>query len=99
MTEDIVFEIIAGICIFSVTTILPLCIYYMKRTERMLTQNPQPTLPVPDIIARLQRMETGMESMSAEIERIGEGQRFTTRLLSEREPRQLETADAKNRSA
>ena len=99
MSEDIVFEMVVGICILAVTTVLPLCIIYMKRTERMKTRDPQPSLPVPDIIARLERMETGMESMAAEIERIGEGQRFTTRLLSERDPRQLETAAAKNRSA
>lgn len=99
MSEDIVFEIIVGVCALAVTTILPICITYMRRTERMSMQNVQPSLPVPDIIARLERMETGMESMSAEIERIGEGQRFTTRLLSERDPRQLETAAAKNRSA
>jgi len=98
MSEDIIFEIITGICILSVTTILPLCITYMRRTERMKAQNPQASLPIPDIISRLERMETGMEAMSAEIERIGEGQRFTTRLLSEREPRLLETAAAKNGS-
>lgn len=32
---------------------------------------------------RLQRLETGMEAMAIEIERISEGQRFVTRLLSE----------------
>lgn len=87
MIDDIVFGIIAGVCILSVTTVLPLCIYYMRRTERMKAQSSQPSLPVPEIIARLERMEVGMESMSAEIERIGEGQRFTTRLLSEASPR------------
>ncbi len=33
---------------------------------------------------RLQRMEQGIDAMAVEIERISEGQRFTTRLLSER---------------
>ena len=99
MSEDIALAMVVGICVLSVTTVLPLCIAYMRRTERMKAQNPQSPLPVPDIIARLERMETGMESMAAEIERIGEGQRFTTRLLSERDPRLLESAAAKNRSA
>lgn len=98
MSEDIVVVLVVGICIVSVTTILPLCIAYMKRTERLKAQGAPPSLPVPDIIARLERMETGMESMAAEIERIGEGQRFTTRLLSEHDPRLLESATAKNRS-
>jgi hypothetical protein len=33
---------------------------------------------------RFQRMEQAIEAISIEVERIGEGQRFTTRLLSER---------------
>jgi hypothetical protein len=33
---------------------------------------------------RLARMENAMDAMSLEVERISEGQRFTTRLLSER---------------
>ncbi|HEX6627740.1 MAG TPA: hypothetical protein VF105_07290 [Gemmatimonadaceae bacterium] len=39
---------------------------------------------------RLQRLETGMEAMAIEIERISEGQRFVTKLLSE--SRQPESA-------
>jgi len=99
MSEHIAIAMVVGICIVSVTTVLPLCIAYMRRTDRMKAQEAQPMVPVPDIIARLERMETGMESMAAEIERIGEGQRFTTRLLSERDPRLLETAAVKNRGA
>ena len=33
---------------------------------------------------RLSRIEQAVEAMSVEVERISEGQRFTTRLLSER---------------
>lgn len=38
----------------------------------------------PELIARLARVEQIVESTSIEIERISEGQRFTTRLLSEK---------------
>jgi hypothetical protein len=34
--------------------------------------------------ARLERIEQAVDSIAIEIERISEGQRFTTRLLSER---------------
>ena len=34
--------------------------------------------------ARLERIEHAVDAMAVEIERISEGQRFTTRLLSER---------------
>jgi len=36
--------------------------------------------------ARLERLETGMDAIAIEIERISEGQRFVTRLLSEAQP-------------
>ena len=35
---------------------------------------------------RFQRMEQTMESIAMEVERIAEGQRFTTRILAERHP-------------
>jgi hypothetical protein len=35
---------------------------------------------------RLQRIEQAIESIAVEVERIGEAQRFTTKLLSERQP-------------
>lgn len=38
----------------------------------------------PDLTDHLSRMEAGIDAMAVEVERISEGQRFTTRLLSER---------------
>ena len=38
----------------------------------------------PELVARLTRVEQIVESTAIEIERISEGQRFTTRLLSEK---------------
>ncbi|MEO7218205.1 MAG: hypothetical protein ABI026_08420 [Gemmatimonadaceae bacterium] len=81
MIEDIAISAVVGLVIICVTTVLPLSLAYMKRTERMKGQQ---QLPVPDIVARLERMEAGMQSMATEIERIGEGQRFTTKLLNAR---------------
>ncbi len=37
-----------------------------------------------DVSARLERMEQAIDSIAVEVERISEGQRFTTKLLSER---------------
>ncbi|MEA2761800.1 MAG: hypothetical protein QOD47_1084 [Gemmatimonadaceae bacterium] len=39
----------------------------------------------PELLARIARIEQIVESTSIEIERITEGQRFTTKLLSERQ--------------
>jgi hypothetical protein len=38
----------------------------------------------PELAARLARVEQIVEATAVEIERISEGQRFTTRLLSEK---------------
>lgn len=40
----------------------------------------------PELLARVARVEQIVEATAVEIERISEGQRFTTRLLSEKRP-------------
>ncbi|HEV2180082.1 MAG TPA: hypothetical protein VGR59_07160 [Gemmatimonadaceae bacterium] len=43
--------------------------------------------PVPnDLAQRLDRLEQTMDSVALEVERISEGQRFTTKLLAEQKP-------------
>ena len=39
-----------------------------------------------EVTSRLERMEQAIDSIAIEVERISEGQRFTTRLLTERAP-------------
>jgi hypothetical protein len=61
---------------------VPLVRGLVKRWERKDAAAP----PIPsDVTARLERMEAGIEAIAIEVERISEGQRFTTKLLSERE--------------
>jgi len=51
------------------------------------------TLRIPsDVTTRLERMEQSIDAIAVEIERISEGQRFTTKLLSDREPHVLQAA-------
>ena len=52
-------------------------------SRRLDAQTALPVAPS-DTTARLERIEQAIESMSVEVERIAEGQRFTTKLLSER---------------
>ena len=51
--------------------------------RRMDRQALAPKMPA-DFEARFQRIENIVESTAIEVERISEGQRFTTKLLSER---------------
>jgi hypothetical protein len=61
---------------------LPLVKAYIRKQERLGTVSPGER----ERDERLARMETAIETMAVEIERISEGQRFVTRLLAEREP-------------
>jgi hypothetical protein len=57
----------------------PLARAYAKRMER----GDVPQIPS-DVSGRLERMEQAIDSIAVEVERISEGQRFTTKLLAER---------------
>jgi hypothetical protein len=48
----------------------------------MDAQAKNPQIPS-EVAARLERMEQAIDSVALEVERISEGQRFTTKLLSE----------------
>ena len=51
-------------------------------SRRMDAESRNPRFPT-EITARLERMEQAIDSVALEVERISEGQRFTTKLLSE----------------
>ena len=72
---------IAAFVMVTVSAIgIPIARAYARRMER---EPRNPTLP-PDVTARLERMEQAIDSIAIEVERISEGQRFTTKLLAER---------------
>lgn len=51
-------------------------------SRRMDAESKNPRIPG-EISSRLERIEQAIEAVAIEVERISEGQRFTTRLLSE----------------
>jgi len=61
---------------------------------RRILRRPYPSAPAlsPDTTGRMARIELAVESIAVEVERISEGQRFVTKLMSE--PRQLGAAPA-----
>lgn len=72
--------IVALIC-GSVTVIgVPIARAYARRMERGPATSGIPN----EVNARLERMEQSLDSIAIEVERISEGQRFTTKLLAER---------------
>jgi hypothetical protein len=50
--------------------------------RKMDAESRNPRLPT-DVMDRMARMEQAIDSIALEVERISEGQRFTTKLLSE----------------
>jgi hypothetical protein len=72
---------ILAISIVPITAIgWPLARAFAKRLEQ---DGSAARVPV-EVTARLERMEQAIDSIAVEVERISEGQRFTTKLLSER---------------
>jgi len=72
------------IVLFMCITVTAIGVPLAKAFARRLERGPMhPTVP-PDVTARLERMEQAIDSIAIEVERISEGQRFTTKLLAER---------------
>lgn len=77
-------EIIVPLGAFATAVIcaigIPIARAYSRRVD---AESRNPRLPT-EVTDRLERMEHALDSIAIEVERITEGQRFTTKLLSER---------------
>lgn len=51
-------------------------------TKKLENESKRPQIPA-DVASRLERMEQSIDAIAVEVERISEGQRFTTKLLAE----------------
>lgn len=73
--------------IFGFTSLMVIGFPIARALARRITaQSEQRAQQLPsDLAAKLQRIEQITEATQIEVERLAEGQRFTTRLLSERE--------------
>jgi hypothetical protein len=72
----ITFFVVAGLTAVG----LPIARAHARRIDR---EAGQPKVQ-PEVAARLERMEQALDAIAIEVERISEGQRFTTKLLSDR---------------
>jgi hypothetical protein len=77
VTMTIALFITIAVCVIG----LPLARAYARRMDR---SHALPDKADPEMAQRLARMEQAVDSIAIEVERISEGQRFTTKLLSER---------------
>ena len=75
-------DVIPIVAILSVFVFFPMAIAMARNIWRRGSL-PVPTGPDRESMQRLERMEQAMDAIAIEIERVSEGQRFVTRLLSE----------------
>jgi hypothetical protein len=76
---------VAGIIGLSIAGIV-VAVYFFRTLGKWIEARKTPTALPRDAMDRLARIENAIEAMAVEVERISEGQRFTTRLLSEKSP-------------
>lgn len=79
MDENIVIPAIFFVTVIVLTLGIPLVRSYTRRKDRETL----PTSMSPELATRLDRLESMVETVAIEVERMAEGQRFTTRLLAE----------------
>lgn len=76
-------EVIVIPFVFGIPAAVMLTRMYFKHTEKM-AELQRGSQPGSEISQRLERVESSIEAIAVEMERVGEGQRFVTKLLSER---------------
>ena len=76
---------LAGMAMVVVLSIgLPLVVALIRKWER--EARGKPAQPDPLSAERLARIEHAVDAIAVEVERLGEGQRFVSKLMSERQP-------------
>src|SRR3982751_540751 len=94
-------EIVVPLGAFATAIILAIGVPMARAyARRMDAEGKNPRVPM-EVTGRLERIEQSLEAVAIEVERISEGQRFTTKLLSEgRAPvPQISASSAQNRPA
>jgi hypothetical protein len=76
-------DTIVPLAFFAMITAISIGVPFMRAVVRRMDRAPGPGI-APDVSARLERMEQAIDSIAIEVERVSEGQRFTTRLLADR---------------
>jgi hypothetical protein len=78
-------NVVGIVAIITTFVFFPIAIGVARLIWRRAGEPPRTTVKFPDESARLAQMQQTIDAMSIEIERISEGQRFLTKLLSDKE--------------
>jgi hypothetical protein len=88
-------ELIIVPVVFAIPALVLLVRMSYRHKEKMATLQGGSPQRQADLEDRLERIEQAVDTIAVEMERIGEGQRFVTKLLAER-PSQQQIAEQKN---
>lgn len=86
---------VVPVAAFAMVALLAIGVPIARAFARRLERGEPPKMSS-DVLARLERMEQAIDSIAVEVERISEGQRFTTKLLTERAGQPGETAPSRD---
>jgi hypothetical protein len=90
--NDIPENVVGVIAILTVFIAFPIVIVVARAIWKRSSEGPAPkSVGNDDVVRRIAQLQQSMDSMAVEIERISEGQRFVTKLMSERPPAELRT--------
>jgi hypothetical protein len=79
-------EVLVPISFFLMVVALVLGVPFVRALVRRMDAQQLNSGPDAQTTERLMRIESAVESIAIEVERISEAQRFTTKLLAERTP-------------
>ena len=79
-------QVLALSIVFTVCVLGPLAIGFARTLFKRASQPGPPPMFFNEMAQRLERVEGAVDTIALEIERISEGQRFVTKLLSENQP-------------
>lgn len=84
-------EVLAGGIVFTIFVLAPLAVGAARMMWKRAASGPVRSVIPPETAGRLERIEQAVEAIAVEVERVSEGQRFVTKLMSEsREVPQLQ---------
>ena len=82
--------VIAITAIISIFVAFPLVIAFARVIWKKTTEPARPrAIDTDQVMRRLEQLQTTVEAMALEVERISEGQRFVTKLMSDRDKQAL----------
>lgn len=76
-------EVLAGGIVFTIFVLAPLAVGASRMMWKYAAAEPVRHVIPPETSGRLERIEQAVEAIAIEVERVSEGQRFVTKLMSE----------------